>query len=460
MKIQLSIYIALLFGASLYAQSESGVVINGVKWATCNIDDTRSFAASPESQGKLFQWSRETAWTAESGEIGKAWQTFPDDQKEWTLNNPFPAGWRAPNAKEWERLLDKSKVKAEWTKQNGVDGMKFIDIDSGNSIFLPAVGERDALKGTFKNGGTVGNYWGYTKVNNTVYGLTFNAKKFQGKRFPDLDTGYSLRCVHEDESPYLASEKAKPLNREIKPGITLGDALGRAAEESIIDLNKQAKEQDAREAEQRRIAEEAERAKAERLAEAERRKEENLQKAEAARVEQEKLEKIVKDKIAANRVTVNIKGINWTTKNLGKIGTFVAKQEDSGNYYAWGSNKYSYNNVEVNAFEAATGMVWQAANSPCPTGYRVPTFEEMKTLNTAEKKAFTLNGVKGTLFIDNGNYLFIPDGLYWSATGMNSADTFSHYMNVSGATVHIPEKVNDVSANYKRRYTMHVRCVK
>lgn len=459
MKIQLSIYIALLFGASLYAQSESGVVINGVKWATCNIDDTRSFAASPESRGKLFQWSRETAWTAESGEIGKAWQTFPDDQKEWTLNNPFPAGWRAPNAKEWERLLDKSKVKAEWTKQNGVDGMKFIDIDSGNSIFLPAVGERDALKGTFKNGGTVGNYWGYTKVKNTVYGLTFNAKKFQSKRFPDLDTGYSLRCVHEDESPYLASEKAKPLNREIKPGITLGDALGRAAEESIIDLNKQAKEQDAREAEQRRIAEEAERAKAERLAEAERRKEENLQKAEAARVEKERLEKIAKEKLAANGATVNIKGVNWATKNLDKIGAFVVKQEDSGKYYGWGSNKYYYNDPGA-AADYAKGMEWLSANSPCPAGYRLPTFEEMKKLNTAEKKAFTLNNVKGTLFIDNGNYLFIPDGLYWSATGMNSADTYSHYMSVSGSSVYIPEKVKDVTAIYQRHYTMNVRCVK
>ena len=457
MKKQLLIIITLLFGALLYAQTEEGVVINGVTWATRNVDVSGSFAQTPESPGSLFQWSRVAAWTAEDGEVGKAWQTFPEDQQEWIANNPCPAGWRAPNAKEWDRLLDKQKVKAEWTKQNGVDGVKFTDIENNNSIFLPAAGERDAMKGAFKNAGTIGNYWGYTKSNNAVYGLTFNAKKFQGKRFPDLDAGYSIRCVHAHDSPYLKTESTKLINKEIAPGLKLGDALAKAAKESIDDINKKRQEEEAQAAIKREREEQVEREKAEKRAEAERKMEENRLKAEARRAEQEQFNKIANEKIAANGATVNIKGVNWATKNVEKNGTFVAKQEDKGKYYCWGSKKYVYDNFGDTGYDSGKGMVWEDADSPCPAGYRIPTYEEMKSLSTADSRSFTYNGVQGTLFIDGNNYLFIPNGVYWGVKGMIAP--FAFYMEINGS-VKVPASVNEVTTAYKRTYTMSIRCVK
>ena len=38
--------------ATMFAQEE-GVVINGVTWATCNVDVPGKFAAKPESPGKF-----------------------------------------------------------------------------------------------------------------------------------------------------------------------------------------------------------------------------------------------------------------------------------------------------------------------------------------------------------------------------------------------------------------------
>lgn len=457
MKKQTAIIITLLFGALLHAQTEGGVVINGVTWATSNVDESGTFAQTPESTGKLFQWSRVTSWMAENGEIGKAWQTFPEDQQEWIANNPFPAGWRAPNAKEWDRLLDKVKVKAEWTKQNGVDGVKFTDLENNNSIFLPAAGERDPMKGAYKNGGIVGNYWGYTKSSNAVYGLTFNAKKFQGKKFPDLDAGYSVRCVHGQDSPYLKGENAKLINKEIAPGVKLGDALAKAAEESIVDISKKSKEAEAQAAIKRQYEEQIEREKAEKRAEAERKTEENRLRAEARRAEQEQFDKIAKEKLAANGATVNIKGVNWATKNLEKNGTFVAKQEDKGKYYCWGSKKYIYDNFGDTGYDTGKGMVWEDAESPCPAGYRIPTYEDMKSLSTADSRSFTYNGVQGTLFIDGNNYLFIPNGVYWGAKGM--IVPFASYMEIKGS-VKVPASANEVTTIYKRNYTMSIRCVR
>jgi len=41
----------------MFAQ-ETGVVINGVKWATRNVDKPGTFVANPEDFGMLYQWNR------------------------------------------------------------------------------------------------------------------------------------------------------------------------------------------------------------------------------------------------------------------------------------------------------------------------------------------------------------------------------------------------------------------
>ena len=99
-----------------------------VKWATTNVG-----ASKPEGYG--------TFYTYEEAQ-GRLW-TSP---------------WRTPTQTELEEL--KNKCTWKWTTQNGVNGYK-VTGPSGNSIFLPAAGDRDC-RGGVSGVGTYGFYWSST----------------------------------------------------------------------------------------------------------------------------------------------------------------------------------------------------------------------------------------------------------------------------------------------------------
>jgi hypothetical protein len=44
-------------------ESIPDVVIDGVKWATCNVDSPDTFASDPQSAGMFYQWNRFTGWS-------------------------------------------------------------------------------------------------------------------------------------------------------------------------------------------------------------------------------------------------------------------------------------------------------------------------------------------------------------------------------------------------------------
>lgn len=143
--------------------SRSGVLINGVRWSTRNVDVPGTFVASPESIGKLYQWNRKKAWAA-TGKKVFGWDRSIPSGTTWEVqNDPSPAGWRVPTLNEITKLLDVDKVRRERTKLNGVCGLKFIDKASGNSIFLPAVGYRYNGDGTLRSTDSSGNYWSKTQ---------------------------------------------------------------------------------------------------------------------------------------------------------------------------------------------------------------------------------------------------------------------------------------------------------
>jgi len=140
---------------------DPGVVINGVKWATRNVDAPGTFAATPESPGMHYQWNCKKAWPV-TGAVTD-WPTTPtlelDTAMTWKKSNdPSPSGWRVPTWPELTKLCD-GKVSRAWVTQNGVDGMKFTDKTTGASLFLPAVGFRTFGSMPFP-GDIEGNYWG------------------------------------------------------------------------------------------------------------------------------------------------------------------------------------------------------------------------------------------------------------------------------------------------------------
>lgn len=170
------------------------VLINGVLWATRNLDVGGGFVANPENYGALFQWGRKAdghesrassitttlATTDNPGHGNFIFATsFPNDWRStpnnalWNAgtettpvkaaNDPSPTGYRVPTATELLALLDYYKVTNECTTLNGVNGRKFTDIATGKSIFLPAAGVRNCPTGAVEyagNAGPYGHYWG------------------------------------------------------------------------------------------------------------------------------------------------------------------------------------------------------------------------------------------------------------------------------------------------------------
>jgi len=175
---------------------EKGVIINGVKWATCNVDAPDTFAAKPEDSGMFYQWNRKKAWQATGAVTG--WDRSTPAGHTWAKSNdPSPAGWRVPTDNEFEKLLDTAKVSQEWTTLNGVKGRKFTDRTTGNSLFMPAEGER-IDDGTLNQAGSIGTYWSSTS-SGTSYAYSLGFLKYGADRnsFDVREYGRSIRAVAE-----------------------------------------------------------------------------------------------------------------------------------------------------------------------------------------------------------------------------------------------------------------------
>ena len=188
-----------------YGQSEQGVTINGVKWATRNVANSGVFAASPEDAGMFYQWNRNVAW-ASTGCVTNWDCSVPDGGIIWRkAENPCPEGWRVPSQDDMQKLFCSCKVSNEWTTEKDVNGCKFIDKATGNSIFLPAAGFR-LSDGALNYAGSIGYYWSnlhggwdgaYSmSIRNDYYGYCKDGCNAGG--YYNLRTlGLTIRCVAE-----------------------------------------------------------------------------------------------------------------------------------------------------------------------------------------------------------------------------------------------------------------------
>ena len=144
-----------------------------VKWGTCNVG-----ASKPEEYGDLFAWGEikpkeDYSWLSyrfyeetsflgavklskyvtkrKNGNVDDKTGLAPDDD---VAHVRLGGKWRMPTAAEWDELC--TKCKWEWTTLNEVNGYK-VTGPNGNSIFLPAAGDRYAMG--LINAGSYGYYW-------------------------------------------------------------------------------------------------------------------------------------------------------------------------------------------------------------------------------------------------------------------------------------------------------------
>ena len=185
----------LLLGGTNVTEGKE-VIINGVRWATCNVAAPGTFAVRPEDAGMFYQWNRKKAWDV-TGEVTDWDNTYSKGGTWEKANDPSPAGWRIPTKEETGKLYDKHKVDREWTTVNGVNGCKFTDKATGNSLFLPAAGSRH-LNGTLYYAGEGGRYWGSTAESNesSAYSLDFGSGYTEWHSV-NRKNGQSVRAVAE-----------------------------------------------------------------------------------------------------------------------------------------------------------------------------------------------------------------------------------------------------------------------
>ena len=173
------------------ATHDYGVVINGIRWATRNVDAPGTFAPTPESSGMFFQWNRKKGWNA-IDEVVEGWDSSTPTGTEWYAeNDPCPEGWRVPTIEElvWLRGAD-----SEWTTKNGIYGNLFGT--TPYQIFLPASGWRHAYDGSRDYVGEYGLYWSSTQYDREEFARFLF---FSGNRIGEVgswqQTGRSIRCV-------------------------------------------------------------------------------------------------------------------------------------------------------------------------------------------------------------------------------------------------------------------------
>ena len=177
--------------------SFDGVEINGIVWATRNVDMPGTFAEASHRFGMLYQWNRRTAWPIVFVNTGKreGWDDSLPERSEWYAeNDPCPEGWRVPTEEELKSLIGAGHI---WATYQGVNGTVFGT--APNRIFLPAAGWSDRGIGSHFAVGIAGFYWSSTLGDGVWYAVG-SAYLFAGNdgvyyHWLWRNNAFSVRCV-------------------------------------------------------------------------------------------------------------------------------------------------------------------------------------------------------------------------------------------------------------------------
>lgn len=186
---------------------------SGLMWAKYNLG-----ASTPEGYGNYYAWGEnepksEYSWaTYVHGDRDDTYHIYKyntstnfgtvDDKV--TLEESDDAvtsllvanGARIPTKAEWKELMEATS--SEWKTVNGVYGRE-LTASNGNSIFLPAAGDRNGNSRI--NLGMRGNYWTaslYDDYPCRAWNMTFDSED-QRVYYGDRYYGFSLRAVCDSQ---------------------------------------------------------------------------------------------------------------------------------------------------------------------------------------------------------------------------------------------------------------------
>jgi len=179
------------------------VEINGVKWAKTNVDAPGIFAANPEDAGMFYQWDKKVGWSSKDPMVNSngetVWDSTANIDSEWlSENDPSPADFRIATNTELATLNDTANVSSVWTTINGVNGRLFTDIHNGNTLFLPAGGNRNSGTGALSSVNMNGQYWSNTASGSQAHYLNFDGSNINVYPTGNRATGLSVRCIAKE----------------------------------------------------------------------------------------------------------------------------------------------------------------------------------------------------------------------------------------------------------------------
>ena len=201
--------------------TDAGVLINGVVWATRNVDAPGTFAQNPEDIGMLYQYDRNIGWSSNDPLIASngstTWNTTYSYSPVWQEeNDPCPCGWRVPTPTELQSLVDAGSVFTDYYNHydGGVcSGRIFGDYFNENFIFLRSYSCRG-------NNGTLGiiaeiiagaqPYWSNTRKEIIgeeivfIYVLSLNSSMPENYTYYAVAYNYGIsanpvRCVKNEQ---------------------------------------------------------------------------------------------------------------------------------------------------------------------------------------------------------------------------------------------------------------------
>jgi uncharacterized protein (TIGR02145 family) len=183
--------------------SDKGVIINGLRWATRNVDKPGTFVANPEDVGMFYQWNSKKAW--KRGGSVKGWRKTLLSDTIWTeKNNPCPKGWRLPTVTELNKLI---KPESKWKVINDRSGRLFGE--APNQIFLPETGyyRCNGVYGTYFVNSPTGHYWSANVSRISTYNdrTTLQVHRLDFRTddsgdiwdMNDANDGCCIRCVQD-----------------------------------------------------------------------------------------------------------------------------------------------------------------------------------------------------------------------------------------------------------------------
>ena len=169
---------------------------------------------------------------------------------------------------------------------------------------------------------------------------------------------------------------------------------------------------------------------------------------------------------------VEIAGIRWATRNLAASGTFANNLADVGMFFQWNRQQGWAATGDITEWDSSipSGTEWTAENDPCPTGWRVPKFEELQSLRDSGHRWATHNSVTGRVFGVRPYQIFLPAagwryggdgrlghtnvfGSYWSTITTDAAKTnaWALQFNSSGLNESNPARINGFSIRCVRK---------